>query len=101
VRQLLEGNRWLGLVGNGLALSLLFGLPAGLWYGGYDVICHYTLRALVWLTGRAPLDLATFLDRAAERVLVRKVGGGYIFIHRLLLEHFAGRHEGAGPGRIR
>ncbi|HYU75307.1 MAG TPA: hypothetical protein VEL31_21780 [Ktedonobacteraceae bacterium] len=26
---------------------------------------------------------------ATERILLRKVGGGYIFIHRLLLDYFA------------
>lgn len=30
-----------------------------------------------------------FLDYAAERILLRKVGGGYMFIHRLLLKYFA------------
>jgi hypothetical protein len=30
-----------------------------------------------------------FLDYAAERVFLRKVGGGYIFTHRLLMEYFA------------
>ena len=25
---------------------------------------------------------------AAERILLRKVGGGYIFVHRLLLDYF-------------
>jgi hypothetical protein len=24
-----------------------------------------------------------------ERIFLRKVGGGYIFVHRLLMEHFA------------
>jgi hypothetical protein len=33
--------------------------------------------------------LPRFLDYAAERILLRKVGGGYIFVHRLLLEYFA------------
>jgi hypothetical protein len=28
-------------------------------------------------------------DYASEQVLLRKVGGGYIFIHRMLLEYFA------------
>jgi len=36
-----------------------------------------------------PLNPAHFLDYAAERVFLQKVGGGYIFIHRLLLEYFA------------
>jgi len=26
---------------------------------------------------------------AAERIFLRKVGGGYIFVHRTLLEYFA------------
>ncbi len=36
-----------------------------------------------------PWNYARFLDYAAERILLRKVGGGYIFIHRLLMEYFA------------
>jgi hypothetical protein len=34
-----------------------------------------------------------FLDHAAERILLRKVGGGYIFVHRMLLEYFANLEE--------
>ena len=30
-----------------------------------------------------------FLDYATERIFLRKVGGGYIFIHRLLQDYFA------------
>jgi hypothetical protein len=30
-----------------------------------------------------------FLDYASERILLRKVGGGYIFVHRLLMGYFA------------
>jgi len=41
------------------------------------------------LNGSAPLNYARFLDCAAERIFLRKVGGGYIFVHRLLLEYFA------------
>ncbi len=36
-----------------------------------------------------PWRYARFLDYAAERLFLRKVGGGYIFVHRLLLEYFA------------
>jgi hypothetical protein len=31
----------------------------------------------------------SFLDYAAERMFLRKVGGGYIFVHRLLQDYFA------------
>jgi hypothetical protein len=30
-----------------------------------------------------------FLDHCAKLVLLKKVGGGYIFIHRMLLDYFA------------
>jgi hypothetical protein len=30
-----------------------------------------------------------FLDHCARLILLKKVGGGYIFIHRMLLEYFA------------
>ena len=34
------------------------------------------------------------LDYAAERIFLRKVGGGSIFIHRLFQEYFAARFTG-------
>ena len=33
------------------------------------------------------------LDRATKRIFLRKVGGGYIFIHGLLQEYFASLDE--------
>jgi len=36
-----------------------------------------------------PLHYSAFLDYCAERIFLRKVGGGYIFVHRLLMEYFA------------
>jgi hypothetical protein len=36
-----------------------------------------------------PGTTSGFLDYAAERVFLRKFGGGYIFTHRLLMEYFA------------
>jgi hypothetical protein len=35
-------------------------------------------------------NYARFLGYCCDRIFLQKVGGGYIFIHRLLLEHFAG-----------
>lgn len=67
-----------------------FGVMAGAWYGGIDVLQHYTLRFLIWWRGYQPWSISHFLDYATERIFLRKVGGGYIFIHRLLLEYFAG-----------
>jgi len=69
--------------------GLFFGLLAALWYGGIDVIKHAILRYLLFRSGHLPFRYARFLDYAAERIFLRKVGGGYIFIHRLLLDYFA------------
>lgn len=65
------------------------GLTAGLYCGGRAYLQHFVLRFLLWQARSLPFDYPRFLDYAAERILLRKVGGGYIFIHRLLLEYFA------------
>ena len=36
-----------------------------------------------------PWRLIPFLDYAAERIFLRKVGGGYVFVHRMLMDYFA------------
>jgi predicted lipid-binding transport protein (Tim44 family) len=78
----------------GFVLGLLLGLVLGLVFGGgVAVIQHYTLRLILTLNNHAPLNYVRFLDHAAERILLRKVGGGYIFVHRMLLEYFASLEE--------
>jgi hypothetical protein len=83
----------------GLLYGLAFGLGAGLLYGWHACIQHILLRLLLWRSGAIPADYVGFLDYAAERILLRKVGGGYQFIHRMLLEYFAGLEpEGDADG---
>ncbi|MEM7483506.1 MAG: hypothetical protein AAF481_20290, partial [Acidobacteriota bacterium] len=82
---LTDSSAWPGLA----AIFLCFAVLTGLWFGGLDVIRHYILRAILAVSGQVPWRYADFLDHAAERILLRRVGGGYIFVHRLLLEHFA------------
>ncbi len=36
-----------------------------------------------------PWNYARFLNYATQLTFLQKVGGGYIFTHRLLMEHFA------------
>lgn len=50
---------------------------------------YSALRFALWLMGSVPRNYARFLDFAASRILLRKAGGGYIFIHRMLLDYFA------------
>jgi hypothetical protein len=56
---------------------------------GFPVIKHFTLRIILYFKKYIPWNYARFLDYATERIFLQKVGGGYIFIHRLLQEHFA------------
>jgi hypothetical protein len=69
--------------------GILWGVIGFLWYGGFDIAKHYSLRFILWRAHALPWNYATLLDYAAERIFLRKVGGGYIFVHRLLLEYFA------------
>lgn len=77
--------------------GLLWSVPLGvivtviliLLNGGYACLQHIILRFILCYQGHIPWDYVHFLDEAADRLLLRKVGGGYIFIHRLLLDHFA------------
>ncbi|MEM7030538.1 MAG: hypothetical protein AAF629_13290, partial [Chloroflexota bacterium] len=77
----------------GLSIALTVGVYGALWYGGLDVIRHYTLRLLLILQGHTPRNYAHFLDHATDLIFLQKVGGGYRFIHRLVLEHFADMDE--------
>lgn len=83
----------------GLVAALAAALYAGLWYGGADVIYHWVLRLILSAQRRLPLHLSRFLDYAAEELgFLQKVGGGYMFIHRYLLEHFAAKAGVSEPG---
>lgn len=101
-----------GLVGGwaggrpGVQFGIPFGVLFGVVFGGLSMAMnnggtvvhrHCAIRLLLWRGGAIPANLARFLDHAAERILLRKVGGGYAFIHRTLLDHFAARcHAPAG-----
>ena len=78
----------------GLSFAVVAGMIIGLPFGGYAVIQHYVLRFLLWREGFAPLRYVRFLDHAADLLFLRKVGGGYIFVHRMIMEHFAAMEDG-------
>ena len=69
--------------------ALVFGLVGGLIGGGLFSLRHFVLRLALWMSQSAPLNYVCFLDSAVERLFLRKVGGGYIFVHRMLLQYFA------------
>jgi eukaryotic-like serine/threonine-protein kinase len=74
---------------SGLIVGPMGGLIVALWYGGLDIIQHYTLRLILVIQNYTPANYTRFLDYTVDRIFLQKVGGGYRFIHRLLLEHFA------------
>ena len=77
----------------GTGFMIIFGLMFihlfGSAYGGVAVTAHFLLRVLLWRTGSFPWGYIDFLDYAAERILLRKIGGGYMFVHIQLRDYFA------------
>ncbi|MGH8903195.1 MAG: NACHT domain-containing protein [Egibacteraceae bacterium] len=73
----------------GVAFGLSFGLVVGLRQGGGAALRHLALRILLVRNGSAPWRYINFLEYATERIFLRKAGGGYVFVHRLLREYFA------------
>ncbi len=83
----------LGVPFAALYIGLIIGVIAGLVAGGSAFIRYFLLRFLLSRSPQIalPRDLAAFLDYASERSLLYKVGAGYIFSHRSLLDYFATR----------
>ncbi len=73
----------------GLYNALFLGLLTGLLLGLGAFIQHYILRFWLWRTRVFPWKAVSFLEDATARILLRRVGGGYSFTHRLLQEYFA------------
>lgn len=72
-----------------LYTASLLGMVFGFFYGGFTILQHSVLRLVMAITGLIPWRLIAFLDYCTERIFLRRVGSGYIFVHRLLMEHFA------------
>jgi hypothetical protein len=88
-----------GAIGGGL-FSLIFERQffwIGIFFGaisiavtvGRSAILHLSLRLVLYRAGKVPWHYADFLNYAHELGLLRKVGGGYTFVHRSLQKHFA------------
>jgi hypothetical protein len=77
----------------GLSFGLIAGLIAGLLFGlnrGLDAFFqHLVLRFWLWRAGVFPFRAIAFLEDARARHLLKRVGGTYQFMHRLLLDYFA------------
>jgi hypothetical protein len=85
---------------NKLAAGLLYGLFIGLsfgWIVGWTmalrpltaVMQHYILRFILTRTNCISPQTIPFLDEMVAHLILRRVGGGYIFVHRMLQDHLA------------
>ncbi|MEO0456149.1 MAG: NACHT domain-containing protein [Cyanobacteria bacterium P01_A01_bin.114] len=80
-----------------LLVAIFFGLLIGLELGGQACLQHFVLRLVLTHTGKMPWNYTRFLNYCVERRLMQRIGGRYRFIHKELLEHFAGMEmEGRG-----
>jgi hypothetical protein len=92
-----------GLIGGivvGLTCALVVGLVCGLLgalrAGWRACSKHLVLRLCLIRNDSIPWNYVKFLDYCADRILLRKAGRDYMFIHRMLLEWFAARYVGRG-----
>jgi uncharacterized tellurite resistance protein B-like protein/DNA polymerase III delta prime subunit len=56
---------------------------------GDAVTKHIILRISLYFNGQIPWDFFKFLEYAKKSTFVNRVGGGYKFYHRIIMEHFA------------
>jgi hypothetical protein len=80
-----------------MVYRLIFALVLGMFGGGLFVLRHSILRLVLWIRRSGPLNYVHFLDYAVNLLFLRKVGGGYIFVHPILLEYFASSPDPAKP----
>ena len=113
LRRSLTNGLIFGLIGGlsvGLPVGLTFGLRSGLLFGPFVGLSaglvkglgawfqHVLLRFWLWRRNALPFYLVLFLEDARARHLLRRVGGSYQFLHRLLLDYFADlEHEPPAP----
>jgi hypothetical protein len=81
-----------GLVG-GPAIGLAVGLAFALGNGGTSYLRHRVLCVLLRRDKLIPDDFLGFLNSADRRILLRRAGGGYLFVHRLLQDHFFAKQD--------
>lgn len=62
-------------------------------HGGIPWVQHHTLRFYLQRSGCIPRRYLRFLSSSSEYSILRRVGGGYMFSHRQILEHFARLHH--------
>ena len=80
---------WYGGVAFGVFAAVESGLVMALIFGGHPVLQHYLLRFFLWRQGSTPKNYVDFLEYCSHHSLLYPVAGGYLFMHRSLMEYFA------------
>jgi hypothetical protein len=62
-------------------------------HGGAVLARHKNLRKLIAQRGYFPRDCKGFLEYSASRVIMRRAGGGYVFIHSYMQDYLASLWE--------
>lgn len=83
------------VVSRSLSAASFGGSVTAVMHGGLAVALHGVIRIFLALGTPLPFSLPSFLDRAADLALLRRVGGGYIFYHRTFLEYLAADRQSA------
>jgi hypothetical protein len=86
----------------GLAIGSIIGIICGFIllmsinfaniFGGISVLWHFSLRLVLTKTHKMPWNYARFLNYAADRLFLQRVGSSYHFSHDLLRQHFAKKY---------
>lgn len=76
----------------GFYAGLTTGAVLWLWYGGMALVQYAVLRGMLSLQG-ARFFRTEYLEAAADRALLHRLGSGYLFVHPMLRESFARRWE--------
>lgn len=83
----LDGE-WLAFsLRQGLQMALLLAPLVGLAFGGDALIRHYAVRAGLTRARAAPWRYGSFLEAMTQRLLLRRAGSSYVFVHRLLRDY--------------
>jgi hypothetical protein len=77
------------LLGLPILSGARLGCLIGMFVGGSVCIKHFILRLLLYCNNRTPWNYTQFLDYCCSCIILQKVGGNYVFVHRLLLEYLA------------
>ena len=78
-----------GALPTGLGIGLAVGATIAIGFGGAACVQHYVVRAWLVRARSAPWQYGRFLEAMTQRLLLRRSGSAYLFIHRLLRDYLA------------